>query len=375
MMSTPAVASTAVAGTAVAGTAVADTAVAGTGPELDRAAHQTRGSDYAQLSRQVRQAGLIDRRPGHYAWQITVTVGLLAGGWAAVILIGNSWWQLAPAVFLAIVFTQLGFLGHDAGHRQISGSRRTSYILGILLGNLGIGLSYGWWVGKHNRHHAHPNTEGADPDISMKVLAFTAGQAGAARGLSRAMFRWQAYLFFPLLLGEAISLHVSSIAAVAGQTGRRRLPEAVLLAVHFASYFAILFLVMSPAKAVVFVVVQQGLFGLYLGASFAPNHKGMPVLTEDDNTDFLRRQVLTSRNVRGSWFTDLLLGGLNYQIEHHLFPSMPRPNLRRSQPLIRDFCQQHGLPYCQASLIGSYGQALAYLNSVGRQAVPATSTS
>ena len=81
------------------------------------------------------------------------------------------------AVFLAIMFTQIGFLGHDAGHRQISDSRRVSYVLGILHGNLGIGLSYGWWVSKHNRHHAHPNTEGNDPDIAINALAFTAGQA------------------------------------------------------------------------------------------------------------------------------------------------------------------------------------------------------
>ena len=88
-----------------------------------------RGSGYAELSRQVKQAGLLDRRPGYYAWKITVTVGLLAGGWAAFILIGDSWWQLAVAVFLAVMFTQIGFLGHDAGHRQIFGSRRASYIL------------------------------------------------------------------------------------------------------------------------------------------------------------------------------------------------------------------------------------------------------
>ena len=98
------------------------------------------------------------------------------------------------------------------------------------------------------------------------------------------------------------------------------------------------FLVLSPVKAVVFIVVQQGLFGLYLGCSFAPNHKGMLVLGADDRTDFLRRQVLTSRNVRGGWLTDFALGGLNYQIEHHLFPSMPRPNLRRSQAMIEAFC-------------------------------------
>lgn len=116
-----------------------------------------------------------------------------------------------------------------------------------------------------------------------------------------------------------------------------------------------------------FILLQQGLFGVYLGASFAPNHKGMPILRREDKHDFLRRQVLTSRNIRGGWFTDLALGGLNYQIEHHLFPSMPRPSLRRSQPLIREFCQHHGLPYCQASLVGSYAEALRYLHAVGTE--------
>jgi len=327
-----------------------------------------RGSDYARLSRQVRQAGLMDRRPGRYAWQITITGLLLVAGWAAFVLVGNSWWQIAVAVFLAIVFTQLGFLGHDAGHRQICGSRRVSYVLGIMLGNLGIGLSYGWWVSKHNRHHANPNTEGADPDIMMSVLAFTSGQAGAGRGLFRILFRWQAYLFFPLLLGEAISLHVASIHALAGRLGRHRPAEVILLALHMAGYLTVVFLVLSPVKAVVFILVQQGLFGLYLGASFAPNHKGMPILAAGDKSDFLRRQVLTSRNVRGGWLTDLALGGLNYQIEHHLFPSMPLHSLRRSQPLIREFCLQQGLPYSQASLAGSYRQALGYLRVIGRQA-------
>jgi len=328
------------------------------------------GSDYAQLSRQVRQAGLLERRTGRYIWKITVTATLLAAGWAVFVLVGDSWWQLAVAAFLAVMFTQAGFLGHDAGHRQISGSRRASYILGILVGNLAIGLSYGWWVGKHNRHHAHPNTEGADPDITMKVLAFTATQARASRGLSRMAFRYQAYLFFPLLLGEAFSVHAASIRALASRDSGSRPAEAALLAIHFAGYLAAVFLVLSPVKAVVFILLQQGLFGLYLGASFAPNHKGMPILDATDRSDFLRRQVLTSRNVRGGWLTDLALGGLNYQIEHHLFPSMPRPSLRRSQALIKEFCQQRGLPYCEASLGGSYAQALRYLNTIGKPPRP-----
>jgi fatty acid desaturase len=326
-----------------------------------------RGSEYADLSRLIRTAGLLKRRPGYYAWKITFTVGLLAAGWTAFAAVGNSWWQLATAALLAVAFTQIGFLGHDAGHRQVFGTRRASYVAGVLLGNLAIGLSYGWWTGKHNRHHAQPNTEGADPDIAIGALAFTTAQASSGRGLARLIFRYQGYLFFPLLLLEAVSLHVASIRALTGR-GAPRFWERALLAAHFAGYLAAVFLVLSPVRAVAFIIVQQGLFGLYLGCSFAPNHKGMPILGAGVQSDFLRRQVLTSRNVRGGWLTDFALGGLNYQIEHHLFPSMPRPSLRRSQPLIQAFCQQHGIPYCQATLIGSYAQAVRHLHAAGRPA-------
>jgi fatty acid desaturase len=325
------------------------------------------GTDYARLSGAVRQAGLMDRRPGNYAWRIAITVLLLAAGWAVFVLVGNTWWQLLVAAFLAVMFTQVSFLGHDAGHRQICASRRLSYVLGVALGNLGVGLSFGWWVSKHNRHHANPNTEDADPDIMMKALAMTGSQAGASQGVSRVMFRYQAFLFFPMLLGEAFSVHVASITALLSRARKHRLAEAVLLGAHFAAYLTVIFLVLSPVRAVVFILIQQGLFGLYLGASFAPNHKGMPILRKEDKHDFLRRQVLTSRNIRGGWFTDLALGGLNYQIEHHLFPSMPRPSLRRSQPLISEFCRQNGVPYAEASLFGSYAQALRYLHAVGTE--------
>jgi fatty acid desaturase len=328
-------------------------------------------SDYSELSRRIKQAGLLRRRPAYYAAKSASTAVLLVAGWTAFFLLGDSWWQLVTAVFLAFAFTQIAFLGHDAGHRQIFGTRRANGLLGLVLGNLLIGVSYTWWVGKHNRHHSNPNHTDLDPDVTIGVLAFTAAQASDKRGLVRAVVRFQAYLFFPLLLLEAGHLHAASIKAVLG--GRERLDrvEALLLLVHAGTYFATLLLVLSPLRAAAFLLLQQGLFGLYLGCCFAPNHKGMPILEEGKEPDYLRRQVLTSRNVRGSRMVDFLMGGLNYQIEHHLFPSMPRPNLRRAQPLVRAFCTERGVSYSESSVFGAYGEALRHLHQASVPLRPA----
>jgi fatty acid desaturase len=325
------------------------------------------GSDYAQLSRTVRAAGLLRRRPGYYTVKIAVNFLLLAGGWAVFFLLGRSWWQLLVAVFLAVMFTQSGFIGHDAGHRQISRSKRTGDLIGRIHGNLLIGLSYGWWTAKHTRHHAHPNQPGRDPDIGGRAIAFTRDQARARHGIGSWLAGYQAWLFFPMLLLEGFHLHAAGVRTLVGRPGSTtvKLVDGGLLAAHFTGYLAAVFLVLSPVQAVAFVLVQQGLFGVYLGCSFAPNHKGMPVPGEDEKLDFLRRQVITSRNVRGGWLVDFALGGLNYQIEHHLFPSMPRPSLRHAQEPVRAFCEQHGIAYHEAGFFASYAQVLRHLHTVG----------
>ena len=327
-----------------------------------------RGSPYAQLSREVKRTGLLNRRPGYYGAKVGGNLLLLAAGWVAFALIGRSWWQLLIAAFLAVMFTQTAFIGHDAGHHQISGSKRVNDLLGRLHGNLLVGLSYGWWISKHNRHHAHPNDTDKDPDIKVGALVYTSQQARLRRGLGRWLSRCQAYLFFPMLLLEGLNLHVASGRALTGRTVRSRRVrtlEAGLFLAHVAGYLTILFLVLTPWQALAFVAVHQAVFGLYMGMSFAPNHKGMPVPTGADERDYLRRQVLTSRNIRGGRAVDFALGGLNYQIEHHLFPSMPRPNLHRARALVRDFCAERGLAYTETGPIQSYAIVLKHLHTVG----------
>lgn len=327
------------------------------------------GSDFAVLSRRVAAAGLFDRRPGYYVARVGIVAALYGGGIAAFFLIGDTWWQLLLAAFFAVVFAQVALVSHDLAHRQVVRTRRAAKVAGLIAGNLGIGMSYGWWMDKHTRHHANPNHEEHDPDVIPDILVWSREQALASRGLPRIIGRRQALLFFPLLTLEGFNLHLSSVRAVFGRHANRRIKnrgvETSLLAVHVAAYLGALFLVLSPGKAIVFLLVHQALWGVYMGSVFAPGHKGMPTLKPGEKLDFLRKQVLTTRNVRGSVVVDTLMGGLNYQIEHHLFPHLPMPHLRKAQPIVRQYCAEIGVPYHETGLVRSWAEALGHLHRVG----------
>jgi fatty acid desaturase len=329
-------------------------------------ARPTTGSDFAVLSRRIAAQDLMRRRPGYYLVRLSVVALMFVGGWTAFFLIGSSWWQLLTAAFLAITFAQVALVAHDLAHRQVFRTKAPSEVLGRLVGNLGIGMSYGWWMDKHTRHHNNPNHDDLDPDVAPEVLIWATESALGRRGLKGFITRHQAALFFPLLTLLGIDLKVSSVKALRSGVVKRRRLEGALLILHAVAYLSALLIVLSPLQAVAFFLVHQALFGVYLGMTFAPNHKGMPHPTGDE--DYLRKQVVTSRNVRGGWLTDAALGGLNYQIEHHLFPGMPSPNLRKAQPMVQAYCAEVGVPYEQTSLVESYRQALTHLHEVGAPA-------
>ena len=321
------------------------------------------GSDFAVLSRRITGEGLMQRRPVYYIVRLSVVALMLVGGWTAFFVLGSSWWQLVTAAFLAITFTQVGLVAHDLAHRQVFRTKRPSEFAGRLAGNLGIGMSYGWWMDKHTRHHNNPNHDDLDPDVAPDVLIWATESALGRRGLKGFITRHQAALFFPLLTLLAVDLKVSSVKAIRNGIVKRPGLEGALLCLHAIGYLSALLTVLTPLQAIAFLLVHQALFGIYLGMTFAPNHKGMPHPTGDE--DFLRKQVLTTRNVRGGRFVDVALGGLNYQIEHHLFPGMPTPNLRKAQPVVQRYCAEIGVPYEMTGWLDSYRQALRHLHEVG----------
>ncbi|WP_418276605.1 fatty acid desaturase family protein [Isoptericola jiangsuensis] len=329
-------------------------------------------STYSALSREVRDQGLLNRAVGYYGWTLAALTTALGGLVAGFVLLGDSWFQLLIAGALGLVLTQFAFLAHEASHRQVLRSGPANDRAGRILANAVVGISYSWWMTKHTRHHANPNRRGKDPDIAPDVVVFVPEDAAAARGFKAFINRYQGYLFFPLLTLEGLNLHVTAYRSLLARDGhgdaRTRVRELSIITVRLATYVAVLFWVLPLGMAFAFLGVQLAVFGVYMGASFAPNHKGMAVLPADAKVDFLSKQVLTSRNIRGGWFMSILMGGLNFQIEHHLFPSMPRPHLGRARELVRAHCAHIGLPYTETSLVNSYRIVVGYLNEVGLSA-------
>ena len=335
-------------------------------PPREGASPRTVTNPYADLKRIIKENGLMDRQPTYFGCKIALTLCLLAVGLAMLPILGDSWLQLANAVYLAVVFVQISFLAHDFGHRQFS--FRTSWKntwSTLILGNLLLGMSRQWWIDKHNEHHAHPNQMDVDPDVDIPLLAFEEEQAFEKRGIARFVVKYQAVLIFPLSILQSLSMLRSSVRFLVSEKAQRPLTETFLILVHFAVYFGLLFFILEPLQAVLFIVIHRGLFGLFLVSVFAPNHKAMPLLEQDSEVGFLRRQVLTSRNVLAHPITDFWYGGLNYQIEHHLFPRLPRNKLKEAQPIIKDFCRQYDISYHETSVLQSYREILQHLHEVG----------
>jgi fatty acid desaturase len=323
----------------------------------------TQAHEYAELRNLLAQQGLFDRQPRYYAGKVLQNLSFFVLALGILVTTNLFWVQMLNATFLAFVFTQIAFMGHDTGHRQVFQSAWKTNVLGLLC-TLLTAISYSWWTEKHNQHHRHPNHLERDPDVRLRFLTFSAEQSCIAQGFRRAILKHQAHLFFPMLLLQGFATRFHSMAFLLSKRARFPVIESLFMAVHFVIYLGVVFSLLGMWQGLAFILAHQTLFGLYMGSVFAPNHKGMLVLKGNSALDRLRQQVLTARNVRSHPLTDFWFGGLNYQIEHHLFPYMARNKLKAAQATVKVFCQAHSIPYCETGIIQSYRDTLRYLHHV-----------
>ncbi|MGI8858225.1 MAG: fatty acid desaturase family protein [Thermomicrobiales bacterium] len=318
--------------------------------------------DYRELRRRVQSAGLLQPQPRSFGLNILVTAALLIACIALLTAFHGPVGIVLGALFLSVISVQLAFIVHDAGHRQGFVRRWQNALVGIVCGNLLSGGSYRWWVKKHNRHHAHPNDVDRDPDMDLPLFALTTGQADGKRGLPRLVARYQVYCAVPLLTLLVYGQRIASVRFVLSERSSYRRWEAAALILNAALYLGVPLYFLGAWSTLLLIVVHQAATGLYLGLVFAPNHKGMVVPDADAPLDALRSQVLTARDVRGNRVTDWCYGGLNYQIEHHLFPALPRNRLPAAQRIVAAFCREQNIPYHETSILRSYREILGALH-------------
>ncbi len=292
---------------------------------------------YPRLRKRVVAAGLLRRSHAYYAWRASLSFAILIAGFAITFI--------APAVAVVVIAfgsIQVALIGHDAGHMAVFGSKRANTALGGLCWTVALGISFEYWNDRHNRHHATPNHVGLDPDVRWDfgplltpLLAFT--------------FRIEGWRF---ALRE---LH-----------GKARAAELVLLSISAVAY--LMPLAIFGVAWLVTLLLSQVLASLYLAAVVAPNHIGMPLWSADADRSvpFLERQVLSSRNVSPGLVADFVFGGLNYQIEHHLFTSMPRNHFAAARELVKAFCAEYGLPYAESGVVSVYRAIWSDLPRMGR---------
>ena len=320
--------------------------------------------EYAELYQLVKQRGLLDKQPGYYLYKTLFSLVLLAASLAVLITVQTLWVQLLNAAFMSVAFAQIAYLGHDSGHQQVFRTLRKNDAM-LMMVNVLTGFDRSWWIDKHHRHHRRPNDEALDLDVNLPFFAFTDKQAASKWGIKRFVVKYQAFLLFPLMIFEGLSLRADGIQYLIKRKNVKFFTLELLATIaHLAVYFIVLFYLLGPWLATAFLLIHHMVLGVYMATVFAPNHKGMPIIENGARPDFLRQQVITARNIRGGPLVDFYYGGLNYQIEHHLFPNMPRNRLKKVRPIVREFCAAHDLPYHETGVIGAWKEILGSLHDV-----------
>ena len=332
-------------------------------------------SHYTELLKRIKAENLLRKIPSFYIKRlIFISISALAiwGGVYAISTANNFWltFLAVPLMILqGIMSAQYGFIAHETAHRQVFRNNHVNDNAGRILANLFAGLSYGFWMNKHNRHHNKPNQIDYDPDIKIAVLSFTTESLESKHGLEKVASKNQGWLFPILLCFTGFHLLIDSFLSLGRKDKDHRLnhriAEFLMMIVRQAAPIVILLLLFPPIWAVALWLIMFMANGLFMGGAFAPNHKGMPLVPKNAKVDFFQRQVLTSRNIRSSWLTDNLMGGLNFQIEHHLFPSMARPFLKKAHQIVMEYCREKNVPVVETGLFESYGIIIKYLNKVG----------
>lgn len=325
-------------------------------------------SDGSRLYRELRinviGAGILKR---DYFYYILITFLDLSGFIFFIYLFitgKNLLFLTLTCLGISFFAVRIGGLIHDAGHRAIFKSSLANDLYGYVCAYL-VALPFSVWKIKHNAHHAHTNETDSDPDLEIP-MSFTKEQSERQNFMVRLIRRHQAWLYYPLGSLVSFTLRIKAFKHYLQNFSKKTLFQMILQLSGMFLWYVLPFMVFPLNKALLFFILTNEASGFYMLNIFAPNHKGMPQIGAGLKFSFLEHQIVTSRNIYGHWLTDYVYLGLNYQIEHHLFPDCPRSKLNRITPFVRQLCRRYRLNFAEMGVIESNRYILTDLRNTSR---------
>ena len=350
-------------------TPISDSPIASTLDTKTQVYNQKLLTNFEQLRLKLIEDGYFK---SNVVWHFVKVISTLMFMPLALYLMSMQYYFIS-AIAAGFFWQQLGWLGHDWCHHNTTNNRAFNNWAGVVWGNALQGFSSSWWKDRHNSHHAVTNIVDHDPDIdNIPMLAWAVSDIDRCPKWARSTLQYQAYYFLFLLPVLRLAWMANSVFFVIDMKSSSYKhyqkwfkAEALGLVFHYVAT-AIIVMQMPFKTALMWLAVSEGLAGFGIAIVVFFNHYSCEKYDESIAENFVNLQLLTTRNLTPGLITDWVCGGLNYQIEHHLFPTMPRHQLSKAAPMVIQFCKDNNVPYMSCGFPEGLGYVLTFLNDMGQ---------
>nr|AAQ10732.1 delta-8-sphingolipid desaturase [Anemone leveillei] len=337
--------------------------------------------DYRKLASEFSKAGLFEKK-GHGIFMSLLSVGIMfVVILSGVLLSGNTWVHAACAGLLGILWMQIGFVGHDSGHYNVMLTPKLNRFVQIFTGNCVTGISIGWWRWTHTAHHIAVNSLDYDPDlqhvpflaVSKDILSSLTskfyGRKMTFDAAARFLVSYQHWSFYPVMAVARINLFTQSfLLLLSSRPMQDRYLELLGLMVFWGWYSLLVSCLPNWGERAMFVAVSFAVSGIQ-HVQFCLNHFSAHTYVGPPRAnDWFEKQTKGSIDISCSTWMDWFHGGLQFQVEHHLFPRLPRCHLRKISPFVKELCRKHNLPYVSVSFFEANKMTIATLRNAALQA-------
>lgn len=353
-------------------------------PDLDPVIQTNIITKYRELDQRIKALGLY--KCNYTAYLIEATRYTLLAGLSYYFLQTQHF--VLSATFLGLLWHQLVFTVHDAGHMGITHGFHTDTCIGILIANFLGGLSVCWWKRNHNVHHIVTNSAEHDPDIQhMPFFAISPRFFESLRStyydrvmrydaVAKFTLRYQHWLYYPILTFGRFNLYVLSWQYIFLGQGPRKGPAwwhrylevaGQLFFWYWFGYLTVYKSIPTGWDRFAFIMISHAIT-MPVHAQITLSHFAMSTADFGVAESFPQRMMRTTMDIDCPAWLDFFHGGLQFQAVHHLFPRIPRHNLRKTQPLVREFCKEVGIPYEVYGFVEGNGKVVSHLGEIAKQA-------